>query len=413
MRKHNEKVYFSLLQLNKSIKNLIEGINKSFWINAEIAQVQFKRHIYLELVHKEEEVILANNRANIWESNLIRLKNKFGENLESVLQVGNKVLVEVVVTYHEVYGISLNVVDIEPSFTIGELERQRLASLKKLEEQGLLFLQNQLKPPRVLQKIAVISSPTAAGLSDFLHQLRDNEYGYQFHTKLFAAAVQGAHAAKEIQTVVQEISESSETFDVIVLIRGGGSRLDLEVFNNYELAVAIAESKRPILTGIGHYRDETIADNVAHRYFKTPTAVAEYLIDNNGQFEYELIELGRDINDLVKHKLIAEQNALLQTSKTFQFLITQNIKNEFRELEKYQVNISHSINQNINQRISQLDTLEKVIAGYSIEKWEKLGLYQLQFEEKPLQQNQKLKKGDTLSFKKGPDLLKVEVKEIN
>jgi exodeoxyribonuclease VII large subunit len=276
--------HFSLLQLNKSIQKLVQSVQQNFWVTAELAAVQVGEHAYLELVQKEGEKLVAKARAVIWSQALGRLLDKIGPGAAALLKPGNRVLLLVEVSFHEVHGLALVVQDLDPAYTLGELEQQRIQTLKRLEDSGLVDRQAALPLPLVIQRVAVISSAAAAGYTDFMNQLTANEYGYGFALRLFPASVQGERAADELVAQLALVAQTGP-FDAVVLVRGGGSRLDLEVFNQHAVAEAIARCPVPVLTGIGHLRDSTVADAVAAVPLKTPTAVAEFILQRNLAFE--------------------------------------------------------------------------------------------------------------------------------
>jgi len=284
--------FFTLLQLNKSIRNLIASINREFWIVAEIAHIQIQEHAYLELVQKENERIVAKARGIIWGNILQLILIELGETLPLLLKTGSNIRCRVAVNFHEVYGLALHINAIDAFYTLGEMEQQRLQTLAKLEQSGLLYMQQKLLLPPVLQKIAIVSSETAAGFGDFINQLNNNSWGYRFEITLFPTGVQGENA---IPSLVEQIGNVDKRFDVLAIIRGGGAKLDLEIFNAEAVATAIARCPIPVLTGIGHQRDSTIADRTAYLSLKTPTAVAEFILQHNLQFEGKIFDLMRKI----------------------------------------------------------------------------------------------------------------------
>jgi len=300
--------HFTLLQLNKSIQKLIQNVQQDFWITAELASVQVNEHAYLELVQKEKDKIVAKARAIVWNASLAILISKFGDGLSVILRPGSKVLVKVTIQFHEVYGLSLVISDLDAAYTIGELELQRQQTLLRLEQGGLLEQQKALTLQPVLQRLAVISSASAAGYADFLDQLYHNPYRYTFQIVFFPTSVQGERAEEELLGQIQQVGPS---FDAAILIRGGGSRLDLEVFNSYAVAEAVAHCPVPVLAGIGHLRDTSVTDVVAHLSLKTPTAVAEFIIRHNAKFELEL-------NEHLGHVLQASQEMVNEHRTTLQ-----------------------------------------------------------------------------------------------
>lgn len=280
----------SLLELNQLIKDTLdEQLDPTYWVIAEIAEINHARqgHAYLELVEKEGTQIAAKIRANIWSYTYRSVASRFKAVTGQELKSGMKVLAQVTVTFHEIYGISLNIKEIDPNYTLGERARIRQEILDRLNREGMLELNKQINLPSVPQKIAIVSSSTAAGYGDFVNQIKNNRFGYQVQLRLFQATLQGTEAAQTIIQALKAIHEAhiENSFDAIVIIRGGGAQLDLDCFDDYHLAVEIAKSKLPIITGIGHERDETIADLVAHTKMKTPTATAEFILSGFREFE--------------------------------------------------------------------------------------------------------------------------------
>ncbi len=283
----------TLSELNQIIKNTIQTrFDQTYWIVAEISDINFNKngHCYLELIEKktDEDKIISKIRANIWSYALKMIKPYFEITTGQQLTSGLKVLINAGVEFHEIYGLSLNIINIDPNYTIGDLERRKKEIIKKLREEGVLEMNKEINMPLVPQKLAIISSATAAGFEDLINQLKNNQYGYKFHYKLFHAYMQGDKSEESIIKALEKIFEYEDFFDVVLIIRGGGSKSDLSCFNNYWLAYNIAQFPLPVITGIGHERDETIADMVANMNFKTPTAVAEFLIDKLNSFESTL-----------------------------------------------------------------------------------------------------------------------------
>lgn len=302
-----ELIPVTLYQLNNSIKKSIENLfSEPIWVIAEIGEQKINQngHCYLELVENEEEGnIISKAKAIIWAYTFRILKPYFETSTGQSFTTGIKVLLKVYVEYHELYGLSLNVQDIEPSFTIGELQKQRLETIKKIEEDGVINMNKELSIPVSIQNIAIISSKTAAGYEDFLNQLYNNEYGYSFNCKLFSAIMQGKDAVNSINKALDEVFKNENFFDIVVLIRGGGAQLDLNCFDDYWLAYHITQFPLPVFTGIGHTKDNTVVDLVANTNFKTPTAVAEFIIKYNANYEFEIQELVSEIITISQNKI--------------------------------------------------------------------------------------------------------------
>ena len=251
---------------------LDDSLAPSYWIKAEINSLSEKGgHLYLELVEGK----LAKMRATCWAGNKELLLAYFQSETGQALQAGMAVLVEVEVQYHAVYGLSLSIIGIEPSYTVGDLARQRQQTIAQLQADGLMDAQQLLPLPTIIRRIAVISSPDAAGYGDFIHQLEQSPY--HFVTQLFGATMQGEGAEKSIIAALEQI-EASDSYDCVAIIRGGGATTDLNCFDRYTLCAVFAQSSLPIITGIGHTRDVSVLDMIAREALKTPTAVAEWFI---------------------------------------------------------------------------------------------------------------------------------------
>lgn len=281
----------SLFDFNNLLKQTLDlNLEPSYWLIAEIGEMRLnqKGHCYMELVEKEEDTVRAKIRANIWAYTYRNLSGWFQSITGRELQPGLKILANITVNFHELYGLSLTIKDIDPNFTLGERAKRKLEVIEQLRQEGVLTMNRELELPVAPQRIAVISSSTAAGLGDFLDQLKNNEHNYGFKVKLFQALVQGDQASQSIIEAMHHVYEQINDFDVLVIIRGGGAQVDLDCFDNYELAAHVAQFPIPVITGIGHERDETITDIVAHTKLKTPTAVANFLIAGLTAFEEKI-----------------------------------------------------------------------------------------------------------------------------
>jgi exodeoxyribonuclease VII large subunit len=288
----------------------------SYWVVAEVAEMTRPRqqggHCYLTLTEPagaEAMGFTAQARATLWGSRYAQLAPAFAEATGQELRPGLRLLLRVKVTFHEQYGFSLDVLALDPSYTVGELARQRLATLRKLQEKDLLERQQEHTLPLGPQRLAVISSPTAAGFQDFVRQLE--EAPYDFALTLFPALMQGDGAPESIRAALDAIRPRRGQFEVVILIRGGGSKTDLLAFDEYGLAAAVAAFPLPVLTGIGHERDEAVVDLVAHRALKTPTAVAAFLVDRLARLESLVLELADRVADRSRQHL-ARHHAHLQ-----------------------------------------------------------------------------------------------------
>ena len=299
----------SLLELNALVRDTLEaGLPDAYWVRAELSEVRTNStgHCYVEFVQKSERGngLLAKARGIIWANVYHLLKAYFEASTGQTLAAGIKVLVRVSVNFHELYGYSLVVSEIDPTYTIGDLAERRRKILRQLQEEGVLDLNKELAMPMLPQRVAVISSKTAAGFGDFCDQLRQNAYGFYFRVELFPALMQGDRVEASVLHALDGINARSDDFDVVVIIRGGGATSELADFDSYMLASACAQFPLPIITGIGHERDDTVLDMVAHTRVKTPTAAAELLIQR-------LVEAAEALT-LWKNRLYAGVKQLLQ-----------------------------------------------------------------------------------------------------
>lgn len=280
--------YYTLTQLCAQIEDVLSSqLEPSYWVQAEISSLSEKGgHLYMELIESEKDthlsplrkraILAAKVRATCWQNTKELLIAYFHQETGQQLQIGMQILIQVEVQFHPVYGLSLSVIDIDPSFTIGDLARQRQQTIAKLEQDGVMEMQQLLPLPSLIKRIAVISSPTAAGYDDFKNQLEHSPYAFQLC--LFGATMQGDGAERSIIAALDAIEAGSQQWDAVAIIRGGGATTDLSCFDRYTLCAVCAQYSLPILSGIGHTRDISILDMVSHQSFKTPTAVAEWLI---------------------------------------------------------------------------------------------------------------------------------------
>lgn len=331
----------SLLALNQLIRETLEvHLESSYWVVAEIGELKQagQGHAYLDLVEKQGNQIAAKMRANIWAYSYRTIAGRFQATTGQSLRAGMKILAQVTVTFHELYGISLNIKDIDPNFTLGERARIRQEIIDRLSKEGMMELNKRFTLPTVPQKIAVISSASAAGYGDFVNQVDHNRFGYKVTYKLYQATLQGTDAAATMVAAFQKIEfdQEKEQFDLVVLIRGGGAQLDLDCFDDYGLALAIAKSSIPVLTGIGHERDETIADLVSHTKMKTPTAVAEFILSGFRDFEDRLNLWIKNLSRFAGQKLVQEERKMVDLENRLKNLVRFNIGKSGEKLVYYQ-----------------------------------------------------------------------------
>ncbi len=320
-------------------QELYRTFNRGYWVRAEISEIRENAngHCYLELVEKDssEKLIVAKTKAAIWADTYRMLKPYFKEETGQGLNVGLKILVEIAVNFHEVYGFNCVIRDIDPTFTLGDLARKRQETIRKLKEDGVWEMNKLLDLPEIASRIAVISSPSAAGYGDFLNQLQSNKKGYKFYVKLFPAVMQGDGAAASIIDALDKIYTYADFFDVVVIIRGGGATTDMLAFDEYELADNCAQFPLPIITGIGHERDESIVDMVVHTRCKTPTAVAAFLIDKMAETEADLLILQNGILNRISEYLIQEKNFLENITLRFSQQLNLSLPGFFVPADSY------------------------------------------------------------------------------
>ncbi|HOQ67419.1 MAG TPA: exodeoxyribonuclease VII large subunit [Candidatus Atribacteria bacterium] len=307
--------YLTLKELAQGLKDVIEDyyFSAPLWVVAEIAEIRLNSHTghcYLELVEKEDDQVLARMKGIIWASNYSSVSSFFQEVTGRNLERGMKVLFLARLRFHLVHGLSLDIKEIDPSYSLGEMMRKKREILERLEREGLLALNRSLPFPLFPQRVAVISSPTAAGWEDFVDHLQNNSHGFSFFCKLFPTLMQGDKVESSLLSSLEEIKEEQDSFDVVVIIRGGGSNVDLSCFDSYLLGKTVAAFSLPVLVGIGHERDDTVLDYVAHTSLKTPTAVAEFLVDWMRKVEEEIDEEMKRLKEAVRNSEEREKYVL-------------------------------------------------------------------------------------------------------
>ncbi|MGC8779108.1 MAG: exodeoxyribonuclease VII large subunit, partial [Candidatus Caldatribacteriaceae bacterium] len=329
-----ESEIFTLSELLTRVQMAMEAYFPSFfWVVAEVAELQKNRgHVYLELVERENESVKARVRGIIWSSRSSSILAIFAEITGQELKAGMKVLLKGKLRFHPAYGLSFEIQWIDPTYSLGEMARRRREILRRLEEEGVLEQNRRLPFPLVPQRVAVVSSEHSAGFEDFWVHLQENPYGFAFAVKLFPALVQGEEAEASLLWAFEEILAEAARFDVVVLLRGGGSRVDLSCFDSYSLGKMVAGFPLPVLTGIGHHRDESVVDCVAHQALKTPTAVADFLVNRVRNFEEMLEEQASLLWEMVWERLArlrAELNGGVERFRSNATLLFQ------REWEKH------------------------------------------------------------------------------
>ena len=367
-----ESAPFSLYELNSLIrKALNQCMPDEYWIQAELSDVRTNAtgHCYLEFVQKDPRSnnLIAKARGTIW-GNVFRLLKPYFENETGQAFVsGIKVLVKVSVDFHELYGYSLTVTDIDPSYTLGDMARRRREILKQLEEEGVLTLNKELPLPPLVQRIAVISSATAAGYDDFCNQLQHNADGFAFNSRLFPAVMQGEKVEESIINALDTINAEDGHWDAVVIIRGGGATSDLSGFDTYLLAANCAQFPLPIITGIGHERDDTVIDSVAHTRVKTPTAAAEFLINHLRVTADRLEEFSNAVAYYANRRIELEHNRLERLATGLPSIVNMGCFRERHTLASLQQRLNATIGNYFTREQHRLDLLSQQIRSSSPE----------------------------------------------
>ena len=356
---------YPLSELTEHLKRVVAlNFPETVWVLAEISQLSYsKGHCYLDLIQKGEfDQVIAQSRCAIWERQLKKLSRQYTNILPSVLQTGIEVKLSVKVDFSDRYGITLIVEDIDTEYTVGQWAIKRQETLLRLQREGLQLRQRYLKLPKVLQRIAIISSSTAAGLQDFQTQLIHNQYDYVFETVLFEAAMQGIYSAAEVVKQLQQIDPFE--FDCVVIVRGGGAKIDLSSFDDYEVAKAIALTRLPVLTGIGHDIDQSVSDLMAFDALKTPTATAEYIISHNADFETELLYIEQTIQQYVSQRFDYEQHKLDLLENTFSILGQSLIQKTEDQLQYLSIQLQQSTHQTFLSQAQLLESFGQILIAH-------------------------------------------------
>ena len=360
----------SLYELGRLIRlALREGLPDAYWVQAELSEVRegYNGHCYIELVQKAERgnALLAKARGTIWANVYKMLKPYFENATGQAFTTGIKVLLQVSVEYHEQYGLSLTVHDIDPTYTLGDMAQRRREILQLLEEEGVLTLNKELPMPLLPQRVAVISAAGAAGYGDFCDQLVGNPYGFVFYPKLFPAVMQGDRVEETIIAALDRIAAEQEMWDVVVIIRGGGATSDLSGFDTYALAANCAQFPLPIITGIGHERDDTVLDMVAHTRVKTPTAAAEFLIASLVDAATTLDGLTHSLATGIVNRIHREEKRVEQIAQRLPALFSVMHANGLHRIEQLEVRMSTALQHTLVAQKHRLELMEKIIEGAS------------------------------------------------
>lgn len=370
---------FTLLELNHMVRETIERqMDGKYWVEAELSDLHDRNHCYMDLVENDPfgPTPLAKARAVCWANRWTALRSKFERQTQQQLRPGIKVRMMVTPTFHEAYGFAYQVSDIDPDYTLGDIVRKRMEIIRQLKESGIFDLQRELVLPRFAQRIAVISSAQAAGYGDFCHQIDDNSYGLSFSHELFAAIMQGEQVEQSVIAALDRINARIDEFDVVVIIRGGGATTDMSGFDTLALAENVANFPLPIITGIGHDRDECILDMVSYMRVKTPTAAAAFLIDHLSEVYTALVSARERISRIAERHLAYEKMRLKQLADRIPTLFALTRERQTKRIDALAHRLDSAATQRLErerhrlqlvaQRAQAQDPIHILRRGYSI-----------------------------------------------
>lgn len=370
---------FTLLELNRMVRETIERqMDGEYWVEAELSDLHDRNHCYMELVENDPfgPTPLAKARAVCWANRWTALRSKFERQTQQQLRPGIKVRMMVTPTFHESYGFAYQVSDIDPDYTLGDIVRKRMEIIRQLKEAGIFDLQRELVLPRFAQRIAVISSAQAAGYGDFCHQIDANSYGLSFSHELFAAIMQGEQVEQSVIAALDRINARIDEFDVVVIIRGGGATTDMSGFDTLALAENVANFPLPIITGIGHDRDECILDMVSYMRVKTPTAAAAFLIDHLSEVYTALVSARERISRIAERHLAYEKMRLKQLADRIPTLFALTRERQTKRIDALAHRLDSAATQRLErerhrlqlvaQRAQAQDPIHILRRGYSI-----------------------------------------------
>ena len=356
-----ERHALTLFELNSMVRSVIETtMDRAYWVEAELSEAREVRgHCYMDLIQKDvfSSTPVARASAKCWHGTWMRLKPKFEHATGQALHAGMKVMLLVTAQFHEAYGFSWIVQDIDPTYTLGDMARKRLEIIKQLKDEGVFDLQKELSIPMFAQHVAVISSENAAGYGDFCKQLLNNDYGFYFNPTLFPAIMQGEQVETSIISALNEIFDRQKDFDVVVIIRGGGATADMSGFDTIALAENVANFPLPIITGIGHDRDESVLDMVSNTRVKTPTAAAAFLVDNLAEVWTTITDCQNSIVGEVSHRMDMEQSRLRRLSERIPTLFSLVKERQNARLDRIETRMATLMNDKVARAQHQLDIM--------------------------------------------------------
>ena len=366
----------SLRQLNLMVRDAIEtALPDEYWVEAELSECRENSgHCYMELIEKDERsnTPVARASAKCWRQTWMMVKPYFERTTGQPLRAGMKVLLKVYAQFHEAYGFSWIVSDIDPTYTLGDMARKRQEIIRQLKEEGVFDLQRELQLPTFAKRIAVISAQHAAGYGDFLRQLEDNEYGFRFEVTLFPAIMQGEQVEQSVIAALNQIYATVPvgsptglpSFDCVVILRGGGATADLSGFDTLALAENVAQFPIPIITGIGHDRDESILDMVSHTRVKTPTAAAAFLIDHLRRVWERITNAEASINQYVSEHLRYQQQRISQLATLIPTLALRRLSDSRHRIEMTESRLPVAIERRLSDQKHRIERLSILLQGF-------------------------------------------------
>ena len=404
---------YTLRQLNLMVKDAIEmQLPDEYWVEAELAECRERGgHCYLELIEKEADsnTPVAKASAKCWRQTWQMVQPYFERTTGQALHAGMKVLLKVYAQFHEAYGFSWIVSDIDPTYTLGDMARKRQEIIRKLKEAGIFDLQRELCIPLFAQRIAVISAEGAAGYGDFCRQLEDNEYGFRFEVTLFPAIMQGEQVETSVVAALNSIYHHVRDFDVVVIIRGGGATSDLSGFDTLELAENVAQFPIPIITGIGHDRDESILDMVANTRVKTPTAAAALLIDNLLQVLTRINNAQQRITMAISQKFATQKARLDSLQTLLPVLVQRFLSNARHRIELLENRLPAATERIITNQKHKLSQIELMLQSYDPQVLLRRGYSITLLNGRAVRDPQQLKTGDIIETRVEKGIIKSTV----
>ena len=397
----------SLFELNNLVREVVStSLSMEYWVEAELSEVREVRgHCYMELVQKDmfSNTPVAKASAKCWKSKWMYVRPKFEQITRQYLHTGMKVMLKVYADFHEAYGFSWIVTDINPEYTLGDMAKKRMQIIEQLKQEGVFDLQKELEIPMFAQRVAVISSQNAAGFGDFTRQLTDNSYGFKFQVELFPAIMQGEGIEGSVIAALDAINERLDEFDVVVIIRGGGATSDMSGFDTLALAENVANFPLPIITGIGHDRDESVLDMISHTKVKTPTAAAALLVEHLEVVWQMLMEAENELVTVAQHRIENEKQRLSHIAEKIPVLFSL-VKTHYENvLDKLLMTISSMINEKVSSEKHNVLLMEekiKPLVDVRLQR-EKHHLMMLEQRVKALDPEILLKRGYSITLCKG------------